>query len=565
MASPRVRLVENLACGADAIDRGELEFWQHFVRDSVVRRDREGVLALIRCIVIGVAGIGKSRGVGGLVGAKHSIVKRTLVNRYDIRVLQTSWERGRIAESVRHCCRLGVFTPWASFESKYGATTLHRLFAVPVGYCGLAVDRTSKRYRIRRDGMLLVQLYVLDEMSMIGRKMLGKIEFKLRDHLGNAPAVDGSEPVMGQRDWILCGDSKACSPVGDEPIYQDGEYVGTCDNKPFLARGVPPKAWSAKKLVKMGVTIQESCEDVVILRPVGTCGLVADRTRERYRIWRARMRRVELYVLDEMSMIGLEMLGEMLDGVELVMVGKDFVCFGDSSVRSLLDDQAICRDGDYAGICENVVIVCEFQRIFLDADDSVQSVISALCAEEGAEFLRCTRAMVGVTLTLARRNWLAHGNGTVLRHLFEGRAQLESLEKAPLLKDTRVDKLTGRVRADRLNGIRLQELCACSNKPVVALCVRHARSENRQDVRTGMLGADNFRGMSNCLLMFEGACVILTDSIWMEDGLVSGASGTLKRFVSPEGADPNSSDSTKRTFSAVIVEFDEVDLEDESD
>ena len=80
-----------------------------------------------------------------------------------------------------------------------------------------------------------------------------------------------------------------------------------------------------------------------------------------------------------------------------------------------------------------------------------------------------------------------------------------------------------------------------------------------------MLGADNFRGMSNCLLMFEGARVILTDSIWMEDGLVSGASGTLKRFVSPEGADPNSSDSTKRTFSAVIVEFDEVDLEDESD
>ena len=29
-----------------------------------------------------------------------------------------------------------------------------------------------------------------------------------------------------------------------------------------------------------------------------------------------------------------------------------------------------------------MLIVCEFQRIFLDADDSFQSVISALCAED---------------------------------------------------------------------------------------------------------------------------------------------------------------------------------------
>ena len=57
---------------------------------------------------------------------------------------------------------------------------------------------------------------------------------------------------------------------------------------------------------------------------------------------------------------------------------------------------------------------------------------------------------------------------------------------------------------------------------------------------------------------------MLTDNIWIEAGLAYGALGTLKRFVWPEGGDANSSDSTMRTPLAVIVEFDEVNLEDES-
>ena len=116
--------------------------------------------------------------------------------------------------------------------------------------------------------MVLAKLYVLDEMSMIGRRMLGRIEFKLRDHLGNAPAPDGSEPVMGQKDFVLCGDPKQCPPIGDEPIYQYGEYLGKSQIKPKDAQGVPPGAWSINKLIRMGMAVRDSCEDVVILRKV---------------------------------------------------------------------------------------------------------------------------------------------------------------------------------------------------------------------------------------------------------------------------------------------------------
>jgi len=116
--------------------------------------------------------------------------------------------------------------------------------------------------------MLRAKLFVLDEMSMIGRRMLGKIEFKFRDHLGNRPAVDGSEPLMGQKDLVLCGDPKQCPPIGDEPLYQEGEYTGRGENKPKDADRTPPGAWSAKKLVRMGLEVRNSCEDVVILRKV---------------------------------------------------------------------------------------------------------------------------------------------------------------------------------------------------------------------------------------------------------------------------------------------------------
>jgi hypothetical protein len=116
--------------------------------------------------------------------------------------------------------------------------------------------------------MRLAKLYVLDEMSMIGRRMLGKIEFKLRDHQGHARAPNGSEPVMGQKDFILCGDPKQCPPIGDEPIYQHGEYAGKAENKPSNAQNVPEGAPCAKKLVRMSMATRDACEDIVILRKV---------------------------------------------------------------------------------------------------------------------------------------------------------------------------------------------------------------------------------------------------------------------------------------------------------
>jgi hypothetical protein len=207
---------------------------------------------------------------------------------------------------------------------------------------------------------------------------------------------------------------------------------------------------------------------------------------------------------------------------------------------------------------------CEVHSIRPDADDIVQSETRALYAEDAAKFLQYTRCMADCTWSPAQWNWLAHRNRSVLQETLEGRARLKRLDKAPLLMDTRVDTAAGQVGADRLNELRLQQLAARTNKPIIALGAHHAQPANQPDLKPQMLDADNFRVMANSLLMFEGARVLLTDNTWIEAGLINGAIGTLKGFIWPEGGDPNSSDSTKRTPLAVIVEFDEVNLKDES-
>ena len=91
--------------------------------------------------------------------------------------------------------------------------------------------------------------------------------------------------------------------------------------------------------------------------------------------------------------------------------------------------------------------------------------------------------MADCTWTLVQRNLLECRNTSVLQQTSEGRAQLKRLEKAPLLMDTRIDKATGQVGADRLNELKLQELSASTNKPVVALGALHGKPKNQPDLK----------------------------------------------------------------------------------
>ena len=176
--------------------------------------------------------------------------------------------RRKMEERVRNSCLLAAPTGCASFQMKFGASTLHRVFGIAVGYCGPWKNRSEVRYLKMKTRMDQARLFVIDEMSMVGRSMLGKVEFKVRDTLRGASGGVGEDACLGGRDTALAGDPKQANPIGDEPMYREGDYKGKGQNKPKGSDRTPSDAWSIHKLHRMGMAVRNSFEDVALLRQV---------------------------------------------------------------------------------------------------------------------------------------------------------------------------------------------------------------------------------------------------------------------------------------------------------
>ena len=109
---------------------------------------------------------------------------------------------------------------------------------------------------------------VMDEMSMIGRQMLGKIEFKIRDTLKGVIGEDVVSQYLGGKAVVMAGDPKQAPPIIDEPLFREGEYEGKGANKPKGSDATPSGAWSSKNLVRNGMEARNTFQDAVYLRQV---------------------------------------------------------------------------------------------------------------------------------------------------------------------------------------------------------------------------------------------------------------------------------------------------------
>ena len=80
--------------------------------------------------------------------------------------------------------------------------------------------------------MRAASLFVMDEFSMIGRQMLGKIVFKVDDTLGGDRVDAGVRKTLGGKDCMMAGDTKQAKCVGDESHHKDGPYKREGGNVP---------------------------------------------------------------------------------------------------------------------------------------------------------------------------------------------------------------------------------------------------------------------------------------------------------------------------------------------
>ena len=239
----------------EVVPREELDSWQKFAYD-ILSNVRHGV----RLFLTGTAGTGKSRTVRSFVTARQKVIYEKTLSESEA---DSRAEAEKAASSAaQDSCVLAAPTGCASFQMKLGAATIHRIFGVPVGFCGPAPKKRPATFLDRARRLKAASLFVLDEFSMIGRKMLGKLVFRAREVF-----QDPRGEPFPDRDFVMAGDPKQAQPVGDEPMYKPGAYTGSDQNKP-KKRQAPEGTPSAASLVDSGVLFRKSFDDVVLLREV---------------------------------------------------------------------------------------------------------------------------------------------------------------------------------------------------------------------------------------------------------------------------------------------------------
>ena len=146
---------------AERIARDDLDAWQKFAYDLVCNVPRQGKPPL-RMMLHGSAGTGKSRTVRAFVASLRDRVAVQYAGK--IAAAKRGGNRNRakgceeeLKEKQANVALLAAPTGCASFQLKYGASTLHRIFGIPVGYCGPFSKGTGDRNgrwasNVREDG-----------------------------------------------------------------------------------------------------------------------------------------------------------------------------------------------------------------------------------------------------------------------------------------------------------------------------------------------------------------------------------------------------------------------------
>ena len=265
----------------EAVGREALDPMQAFAYDIIMAHDREraerggeqaapGVFKRLRMFLTGTAGTGKSRTVRASVQARRDAAEARAEK--ELRAAGEIGEKGRkqAAAVGDASCVLAAPTGCASFQMKFGAATIHRIFGVPCGFCGPTQNRRSERFMERVRRLKDAALFILDEFSMVGRQMLGKILIRAQEVFGDS----GGEPFP-DRDFVMAGDPKQAQPVCDEAMYKEGSYKGRAHNKPKKG-SAPPGTQDIGSMTDRAMLFRDSFDDVVLLRQVHRVTYEAD-------------------------------------------------------------------------------------------------------------------------------------------------------------------------------------------------------------------------------------------------------------------------------------------------
>ena len=190
--------------------------------------------APLRLLLLGTAGTGKTFAVQTLLHHLHVVLR----------------ERHLPSSTVRVAAPTGS----AAFNMRWGATTVHRLihWFRPPHFSDLPAG--SEALLRFQEAWKNTALLVLDEISMIGRQMMGRIECRLRQ---SGQGRDTTPDVLGGLSCVCVGDPAQCEAIFDQQIY---------DVNPRVPRADASHVDGTARLSNLGLEVFSSFTAVIVLR-----------------------------------------------------------------------------------------------------------------------------------------------------------------------------------------------------------------------------------------------------------------------------------------------------------
>ena len=108
--------------------------------------------------------------------------------------------------------RLQVAAPTGVAAFNIQGITLHSLFHLPIH--GDFKDLQGERLQSLQNSLKEIDYIIIDEISMVGRKMLGQIDKRLRQAYPHR-----AQDVLGGCSCLFFGDFGQLPPVMDLPLY----------------------------------------------------------------------------------------------------------------------------------------------------------------------------------------------------------------------------------------------------------------------------------------------------------------------------------------------------------
>ena len=184
----------------------------------------------LRMMLLGTAGTGKTRAI------------QTLLKKIQ--------DALREANLPLDFVRVAAPTGTAAFNIRFNASTVHRLIHwLTPRYFNLLKDMPLATFQ---EYMRHTRLIVVDEVSMVGRQMMGRIDSRLQQA---TPGRNPDDEALGGLSYVSVGDPAQCEALFDQQIYD------------LDARKIPADAGetSAPTLSNRGLDVYAQFDDVIIL------------------------------------------------------------------------------------------------------------------------------------------------------------------------------------------------------------------------------------------------------------------------------------------------------------